>query len=70
MRTTLDLPPGLIEQARDACGFTSKTDTVAFALMEVVRRSRVDQLKAFVRRVDFEFDPTKLRELDRATAGK
>ncbi len=32
--------------------------------------SRVDQLKALVRRIDFEFDPTKLRELDRAASTK
>ena len=65
MRTTLDLPAGLVEEARDAIGFKSKTDTVVFALKEVVRRSRVDDLKALVRRIDFEFDPTKLRGLDR-----
>jgi len=65
MRTTLDLPAGLVEEARDAIGFKSKTDTVVFALKEVVRRSRIDDLKALVRRIDFEFDPTKLRELDR-----
>jgi hypothetical protein len=65
MRTTLDLPPGLVEEARDAIGFKSKTDTVVFALKEVVRRARVEDLKALIRRVDFEFDPTRLRELDR-----
>ena len=35
MRTTLDLPSGLVEEARDAVGFTSKTDTVVFALREI-----------------------------------
>jgi hypothetical protein len=65
MRTTLDLPAGLVEEARDAIGFRSKTDTVVFALKEVVRRARIDDLKVLVRRVDFEFDPVKLRELDR-----
>jgi hypothetical protein len=65
MRTTLDLPAGLVEEARDAIGFRSKTDTVVFALKEVVRRARVEDLKALIRRVDFEFDPVKLRELDR-----
>lgn len=65
MRTTLDLPPGLVEEARSAIGFKSKTDTVVFALKEVVRRSRLDDLKALVRRLDFEFDPTEVRRLDR-----
>lgn len=65
MRTTLDLPVGLVEEARMAVGFKSKTDTVVFALKEVVRRSRLDDLKALVRRLDFEFDPNKVRQLDR-----
>jgi Arc/MetJ family transcription regulator len=65
MRTTLDLPEGLVEEAREAIGFKSKTDTVVFALKEIVRRARVEDLKALVRRIDFEFDPTTLRELDR-----
>lgn len=66
MRTTLDLPIGLVDEARAAIGFKSKTDTVVFALKEVVRRSRLDDLKALVRRLDFEFDPTELRRKDRA----
>jgi hypothetical protein len=65
MRTTLDLPVGLVEEARMAVGFKSKTDTVVFALKEVVRRSRLDDLKALVRRLDFEFDPNEVRQLDR-----
>lgn len=65
MRTTLDIPIGLVEEARSAIGFKSKTDTVVFALKEVVRRSRLDNLKALVRRLDFEFDPTEVREMDR-----
>lgn len=65
MRTTLDLPAGLVEEARDAVGFKSKTDTVVFALREVVRRSRVDDLKSLIQRVDFAFDPAELRKLDR-----
>jgi hypothetical protein len=66
MRTTLDLPEGLVEAARDAVGFKSKTDTVVFALKEVVRRSRLDDLKALMRRIDFDIDPTEIRRLDRA----
>ena len=65
MRTTLDIPPGLVEEARDAIGFKSKTDTVVFALKEVVRRSRLDDLKVLIRRIDFEFDPAEVRAMDR-----
>ena len=65
MRTTLDLPAGLVEEARDAIGFKSKTDTVVFALKEVVRRKRLGELKDFIRTMEFEFDPRKLREKER-----
>jgi len=66
MRTTLHLPVPLLEEARSALGFRSKTDTVVYALREVVRRSRADELKALVGTVRFEFDPTDLRRKDRA----
>jgi Arc/MetJ family transcription regulator len=66
MRTTLDLPAGLVEEARAAIGFKSKTDTVVFALKEVVRRSRMDELKDFITTMEFDFDPTELRKKDRA----
>jgi len=65
MRTTLDLPDGLVEAAREAVGFKSKTDTVVFALKEVVRRSRMEELKDFITKVRFDFDPTELRERER-----
>ena len=63
MRTTLDLPELLVEEARTALGFTSKTDTVVFALREVVRRGRLDELKALMGKV--EYDVTALRRKDR-----
>jgi Arc/MetJ family transcription regulator len=65
MRTTLDLPEELVEQARHAVGFKSKTDTVIFALREVVRRRRIDDLKALMTNVRFEFDPTEIRQQER-----
>jgi Arc/MetJ family transcription regulator len=65
MRTTLDLPADLIEQARDSLGFKSKTDTVVFALREIVRRGRIEDLKSLMGRVTFEFDPGEIRRADR-----
>ena len=65
MRTTLDLPAELVDEARNALGYVSKTDTIIFALKEVVRRSRIDDLKEMLGRIEFEFDPTELRDRDR-----
>ena len=68
MRTTLHLPVALLDEARTALGFRSKTDTVVYALREVVRRSRVDELKDLIGKIQFEFDPTDLRKKDRSRA--
>lgn len=70
MRTSLILPEELVNEARKTLGFTSKTDTVVYALREVVRRGRTEDLKAMLGKVKFEFDPTELRKRDRARVGR
>lgn len=70
MRTTLIIPEALINAARETLGFTSKTDTVVYALREVVRRGRRDKLKDLLGRVKFEFDPTEMRQKDRRRSGR
>jgi len=65
MRTTLILPETLVDEARETLGFTSKTDTVVYALREVVRRGRRDDLKALLGRVTFDLDPVEIRKKDR-----
>ncbi|MGH2725748.1 MAG: type II toxin-antitoxin system VapB family antitoxin, partial [Actinomycetota bacterium] len=44
MRTTLDIPADLLEEARRALGFKSKTDTIILALRELLRSRRVEEL--------------------------
>lgn len=61
MRTTLDLPEELIEEARQALGFKSKTDTVVLALRELLRRRRLDQLKELLGHVRLEIDLPRSR---------
>ena len=61
MRTTLDLPENLVDEARAAVGFKSKTDTVVYALREVVRRSRVEDLKSMFGKVRIDLDIPKSR---------
>jgi Arc/MetJ family transcription regulator len=65
MRTTLDLPADLVEEARNVLGFKSKTDTVVLALREVVRRSRLDELKALMGRVQLDVDIPRSRRRPR-----
>jgi hypothetical protein len=61
MRTTLDIPEPLLEEARALLGTESKTDTVVLSLQEVVRRKRVDELKALMGHVKLEIDLPKSR---------
>lgn len=61
MRTTLDLPDDLVDNARAVLGFKSKTDTVVYALREVVRRGHIDGLKALFGKVHIDLDLDKVR---------
>ena len=61
MRTTLILPDELVDEARETLGLTSKTDTVVYALREVVRRGRRDDLVSLMGRIKFDFDPAEMR---------
>jgi Arc/MetJ family transcription regulator len=61
MRTTLDLPEDLLEEARALLRFKSKTDTVTFALRELIRRRRIEELKALMGAVRLEVDVPESR---------
>jgi Arc/MetJ family transcription regulator len=65
MRTTLILPDELVDEARETLGFTSKTDTVVYALREIVRRGRREDLVALMGRIRFNFDPREIRAKER-----
>ncbi len=68
MRTTLDLPDGLMDEAREAIGFKSKTDTVVFALREIIRRKKKDELKDWVTTFEFSDAPLESRRKSRERA--
>jgi hypothetical protein len=66
MRTTLDIPEPLIEEARQLLGFKSKTDTIVVSLQELIRRKRIDQLKAMMGHVKLEIDLPRSRRRSRS----
>ena len=66
MRTTLDIPEPLIEEARQLLGFKSKTDTVVLSLQELIRRRRIDELKSMMGNVKLEIDVPKSRRRSRS----
>jgi Arc/MetJ family transcription regulator len=65
MRTTLDLPAELVEEARRTLGFKSKTDTIVLALRELVRRHRIEDLKNLLGRVELDVDVDRSRRRPR-----
>jgi Arc/MetJ family transcription regulator len=56
MRTTLDIPEDLLEEARSVLGFKSKTDTVVLSLRELIRRRRIEELKELLGKVELDVD--------------
>jgi Arc/MetJ family transcription regulator len=67
MRTTLDLPAELVDEARSVLGFKSKTDTVVLALRELVRHRRIDDLKDLLGRVELDVDVARSRRRPRGS---
>jgi Arc/MetJ family transcription regulator len=65
MRTTLDIPESLLDEARRALGFTSKTDTVIVSLRELLRRRRIEELKDILGSVSLDVDLPKSRRRPR-----
>jgi Arc/MetJ family transcription regulator len=66
MRTTLDLPEPLIEEARRLLGFKSKTDTVVVSLQELVRRKRIEELKSMLGKIKLDIDLPRARRRPRS----
>lgn len=72
MRTTLVLPEELIDEARKILKLKSKTDAVVVALRELVRRQRIEEIKALAGTVNLELDipPSRRRHGLRKRASK
>jgi hypothetical protein len=62
MRTTLDIPEDLLEEARNLLGFKSKTDTVILSLQELVRHKRIEELKSLFGQIHLDLDPKASRQ--------
>jgi Arc/MetJ family transcription regulator len=61
MRTTLDLPDGLLAEAQKACGAKTKTMTVVMALQQLVNAAKIEELRALRGKVRLDVDLKALR---------
>ena len=65
MRTTLDLPDDLLQEAQRLLGFKSKTDVVVLSLRELIRRRRLEGLKELLGQVTLDIDVPRSRRRPR-----
>ena len=65
MRTTLDLPAELLNEAQRLFGFKSKTDTVVQSLRELIRRKRIEELRELLGAVTLDVDVPRSRRRPR-----
>ena len=61
MRTTLDLPEELLFEAMKATNIETKTRVIITALEELIRKTKISELKKFKGKVDLDIDMNKLR---------
>jgi Arc/MetJ family transcription regulator len=61
MRTTLDIPADLLEEAQQLAGTSSKTATVVYSLQELIRVKRLRELRRLRGRLPLELDLESLR---------
>ena len=61
MRTTVDLPEELLAEAMKVTDIKTKTKVIVTALEELIRKSKVSNIKKYKGKVDLEIDLNNLR---------
>ncbi len=62
MRTTLDLPEDLIDEAMKVSHQRTKTSMIIAALEDYVRKHRLQELKRYKGAIDLDIDLDRLRD--------
>ncbi len=61
MRTTLDLPENLLDEAMKTTHITTKTKVIITALEELIRKAKISGLKKFKGKLDLDIDMDTIR---------
>jgi Arc/MetJ family transcription regulator len=61
MRTTLDLPEELVAKAMQATNIKTKTKVIIAALEQLIRKSKISEIKSYKGQVDLEIDLDVIR---------
>ena len=63
MRTTIDIDPDLLAEAMRLCEARTKKEVVHTSLIELIRRRRIEELKAMAGTLDLDLDLEGLERL-------
>ena len=64
MRTTLDLPESLLNEAMQVTHVKTKTGVIVLALEELIRKEKISELKKYKGKIDLDIDLNVLRNRD------
>ena len=62
MRTTLDIPENLINEALKITKSKSKTELIKLALENIIQKNKLKNIKKFKGKIDLDIDLASLRE--------
>lgn len=62
MRTTLDLPENLLSEAMKRTHTGTKTGVIVLALKELIRKSKIAELKKYRGKIDLDIDLDIIRD--------
>jgi len=61
MRTTLDIPDNLVNEAMKATHIKTKTKVIITALEELIRKAQLSQIKDFKGKINLDIDLETIR---------
>ncbi len=62
MRTTLDLPDELLQEAMVISRTKTKTDVIKLALENLIKKEKIKELKKFYGKINLEINLDELRQ--------
>jgi hypothetical protein len=62
MRTTLDLPESLLDEAMAITKIKTKTDVIKVALQTLIQREKIKDIKKYYGKIDLDIDLDVLRK--------
>lgn len=62
MRTTLDLPESLVNEAMEVTHIKSKTELIKTALYNLIQKEKIKRIKSYFGKMDLSLDLNTLRD--------